>query len=51
MTYHFDHLHLVCRDLEKMIDFFVGSLGAALIVRKKFGTADGASLDFLEPLS
>jgi len=45
MTYRFDHLHLVCRDLEKMIDFFVGSLGAALIVRKKFGTADGASLD------
>ena len=28
-----------------MIDFFVDALGAALIARKKFGTADGASLD------
>ena len=45
MTYRFHHLHIVCRDLEKMIDFFVGSLGATLVVLKKFGTADGATLD------
>jgi catechol 2,3-dioxygenase-like lactoylglutathione lyase family enzyme len=28
-----------------MITFFVDALGASLIGRKKFGTADGASLD------
>ena len=45
MIYRFNHLHLICRDLEEMIAFFVETLGAMLTVRKKFGTADGASLD------
>ena len=45
MTYRFHHLHLICKDLEGMIDFFSETLGATLIARKKFGTADGASLD------
>ena len=45
MTYRFHHLHLICKDLESMISFFTEVLGAQLIVRKKFGTADGASLD------
>jgi catechol 2,3-dioxygenase-like lactoylglutathione lyase family enzyme len=45
MTYRFHHIHLICQDLEAMIDFFTGDLGAALVARKKFGTADGASLD------
>ena len=45
MTYRFHHLHLICKDLEGMIDFFSQTLGAALLARKKFGTADGASLD------
>ena len=45
MTYRFNHLHLICRDLEEMITFFVETLEATLTVRKKFGTADGASLD------
>lgn len=45
MTYRLHHVHLICKDLEGMIDFFVDALGAALIARKKFGTADGASLD------
>ena len=45
MTYRFHHLHLICQDLEGMIDFFSEALGATLIARKKFGTADGASLD------
>ena len=45
MTYRFHHLHLICKDLEKMIGFFTETLEAKLIVRKKFGTADGASLD------
>jgi len=38
-------VHLICRDLEKMIGFFTAGLGADLVRRKKFGTADGASLD------
>ena len=45
MTYRFHHLHLICKDLEGMIDFFSDALGATLLARKKFGTADGASLD------
>ena len=45
MTYRLHHLHLICKDLEGMIDFFSEALGATLIARKKFGTADGASLD------
>jgi catechol 2,3-dioxygenase-like lactoylglutathione lyase family enzyme len=32
-------------DLERMIGFFTESIGADLLRRKKFGTADGASLD------
>ena len=45
MTYSFHHVHLVCRDLEKMIDFFVEVIGAKLVKRRKFGTAEGAALD------
>jgi len=45
MDYRFHHLHLICKDLEKMIDFFSETLGATLLGRRKFGTADGASLD------
>ena len=45
MNYRFHHVHVICKDLEGMIDFFSGVLGAILVARKKFGTADGASLD------
>ena len=45
MTYRFHHVHIICRDLEKMIAFFADTLQATLIRRQKFGTADGASLD------
>ena len=45
MTYRFHHVHVVCKDLEKMISFFTEVIGAELIDRRKFGTADGASLD------
>jgi catechol 2,3-dioxygenase-like lactoylglutathione lyase family enzyme len=45
MTYRFHHVHIICRDLEKMISFFTHTLHASLIRRQKFGTADGASLD------
>ena len=45
MTYRFHHIHLICKDLEGMISFFTEALEASLVERKKFGTADGASLD------
>jgi catechol 2,3-dioxygenase-like lactoylglutathione lyase family enzyme len=47
MSFRFHHVHIICKDLEKMIAFFTGSLGADLVKRKKFGNADGASLDLL----
>ena len=45
MAYRFHHIHLICKNLEKMITFFTEVLGATLVKRQKFGTADGASLD------
>ena len=48
MTYRFHHVHLVCKDLEQMINFFTDVLDAKLIARRQFGTADGASLDLLD---
>ncbi len=45
MSFRFHHVHIICRDLEKLIGFFTESIGAELVRRKKFGTADGASLN------
>lgn len=45
MPYRFHHVHIICKDLEKMIGFFTEVLAARLIDRRKFGTADGASLE------
>ena len=45
MPYRFHHVHIICRDLEKMIAFFTETLQADLVRRQKFGTADGASLN------
>lgn len=45
MTYSLHHVHLICRDLEKMIRFFEEVIGTKLVERRKFGTADGATLD------
>jgi catechol 2,3-dioxygenase-like lactoylglutathione lyase family enzyme len=45
MTYSLHHVHLICRDLEKMIGFFEEDIGAEFVERRKFGTADGATLD------
>jgi catechol 2,3-dioxygenase-like lactoylglutathione lyase family enzyme len=45
MSFRFHHVHIICKDLEKMIGFFTECLGGDLVRRKKFGTADGASLD------
>lgn len=44
MNYRFHHVHIICKDLEGMIRFFTETLGATLVLRRKFGTADGASL-------
>jgi len=45
MTYRLHHIHLICRNLETMISFFTDALGAKLVERRKFGTANGATLD------
>jgi catechol 2,3-dioxygenase-like lactoylglutathione lyase family enzyme len=45
MAYRYHHLHLICSDLNKMENFFTKDLGAKLVERRKFGTADGATLD------
>ena len=45
MSYRFHHLHLVCKDLERMIEFFTDALDARLVEKKQFGGADGAVLD------
>ena len=45
MIYRFHHAHLICKNLEQMITFFTDVLNATLVTRRKFGTADGASID------
>ncbi|NNK94527.1 MAG: VOC family protein [Desulfobacterales bacterium] len=45
MIYQFHHVHLLCSDLQNSIDFFTENLGAAVVEYKKFGAADGATLD------
>jgi catechol 2,3-dioxygenase-like lactoylglutathione lyase family enzyme len=45
MRYRYHHFHLICSNLEHTENFFTGMLGAKLIERRKFGTADGAILD------
>jgi len=45
MNYSLHHVHLICKDLEKMIGFFKESIGAKFVEHRKFGTADGATLD------
>ncbi len=45
MGYKLNHIHLVCRDLQEMIDFFVHNFEAKLVAMKKFGGVDGATID------
>jgi catechol 2,3-dioxygenase-like lactoylglutathione lyase family enzyme len=45
MKYQFHHLHLVCSDLDKMINFLTNALGGKFVSFRKFGTADGAMID------
>ncbi len=50
MSYQLHHIHLLCSDLELMVSFFTEILGAKLVERKKFGGADGATLDLQDTL-
>ena len=45
MKYKYHHLHLICSNLEETINFFSEDLDAELVERRKFGNADGATLD------
>ena len=45
MNYRLHHVHLICRDLEKMIRFFKDVIGAKLAKRRQFGGADGAMME------
>lgn len=45
MKYRYHHIHIICRDLQASEAFFTNDLGATLVERRKFGTADGAILD------
>ena len=45
MTYSLHHVHLICKDLEEMIRFFKEAIGARFVEHRKFGTADGATLN------
>ena len=45
MSSRLHHIHLVCRDLQQMIDFFTEHFDATLIAMRMFGSVDGASLD------
>jgi len=49
MKYRYHHIHLICRDLPTTEAFFTNDLGATLVERRKFGTADGAILDLGGP--
>lgn len=45
MKYQLHHLHLICSDLDKMINFLTKTLGGKFVTFRKFGTADGATID------
>ena len=45
MNYRYHHLHLICGNLDDTGNFFIKMLGAEVIERRKFGTADGLVLD------
>ncbi len=45
MPNYLQHLHLLCRDLQPMIDFWENILGAGFECFRKFGPAEGAVLN------
>jgi catechol 2,3-dioxygenase-like lactoylglutathione lyase family enzyme len=46
MNYIFHHVHVTCKDLEKMISFFTDILKGQLVARKEFSGAKGAKISF-----
>lgn len=45
MAYTLDHIHMVCRNLEQVIEFFTGNFEAQLVGIKKFDGVDGATIN------
>ncbi len=43
-TFKVNHLHVICKDLQKMIEFWTTGLGALFKEYRVFGGADGAVL-------
>lgn len=41
----FDHIHLLCTDLNAMVEFWTKGIGATFVKYRKFGGADGAVVD------
>lgn len=50
MPFKLNHIHVLCSDLEMMIRFFTENLEASLVERKKFGGAEGASLNLQDTI-
>ena len=49
MAYRLHHLHIICRDLEKMITFFTETLEAKLVRRQNSGLLTGLPWTFRAP--
>jgi catechol 2,3-dioxygenase-like lactoylglutathione lyase family enzyme len=45
MEYRLHHFHLICSNMDTMINFFTNTLGGKFVSFRKFGTADGAVID------
>jgi len=45
MAYRLHHIHIITKDLQRMMDFFTECFDIEQITKRKFGTADGASFD------
>ena len=40
-----NHIQLICRDLQTMVDFFTDNFDAKLVIKRKHRTADGVDLN------
>ena len=43
-AFKMNHLHVICEDLQTMIDFWTSGVGASFKSYRTFGNADGAVL-------
>lgn len=44
LTTTFNHIHIICENLETMISFFINILGGKLVDRKPYGGSCGAKI-------